>query len=615
MYKRLDIIGGIAGCLGGAGLAFIGYASGQPGTLEIGAAVLVASVLYLLLRNRIAGSSNPSLPANKSLTLIIHIIFFATFAVSIHLMHSSLFRPLLYFVLTSICVAVVAVGILSSGGKTQTWLLLLEILLISFSLRFGLLYELPGLYGVDPWIHSGLVEEWLGDGHISHLTEYRYTKYAGFPVMHLNIMVTRIVTLLNPKDSYYLSIGLFYVASIMFVFLLGRSLINTKTGLLAALLISIDIFHISWAALLIPNSLGIGIFAAMAWLIFKGTSNLPHAFILIVMSVALVFTHPIAALATAIALSLFFMANGVYKRLYKTGVEKMMNIGPNFVILFWVLIFGTWIYTSYSPDRSFFESVFGWLLTTLRTEVQFVGTAFEASVTPLGPLNRVGFLMLIGFIVIGSLFWLWREVISNKKVAIITGIFGLATITFVLPFFNIENLIPGRWLPFISVVGVVIAAEGVMALSRLFNGRIMKSLAMVLIIFLASMFMINSHGVNTLTPFYGRDYMQDPRRNAFFASELNAFETIAEIYDGPITVDRRAYNPLRYNIRVEQWRARLFDIEGGNEGLIAIREYSYTHPVIHRYNKEKYDYLLASFDGSGYNTIYDNGEVKAYLAR
>ncbi len=614
MYKRLDIIGGIVGCLGGAVLASIGYAVRQPGTLEIGMAVLVASAIYLLFRKRIARSSVPSLPANRSLTLVIHIIFFATFAVSIYLMHSSLFRPPLYFVLTSICVAVVVVGILSSNGKTQTWLLLFEILLISSSLRFGLVYELPGLYGIDPWVHSAIAEDWLGDGHISSLAAGRYTKYAGFPVMHLNIMATRIVTLLDPKNSYYLSIDLFYVMSSLFVFLLGRSLINTKTGLLAALLLSIDIFHISWAALLIPTSLGIGIFVAMAWLIFKGTFNLPHTLILIVMSVTLVFTHPIAALVTAIALFLFFITNGAYKKLSRTGVEKM-NISLNFVLLFWVLVLGSWIYASYSPDRSVFTSVFTWLFTTLRTDVEFVGTAFTPSATPLGPLNRIGFLMLIGLIAIGSLVWLWQKAINNRKLAIIISTVGLTLITLVLPFFNIGNLFTARWLPFISILGVVAAAEGIVALSRLFNGRIMKSLAMVLILFIASMFMINSQGVNTRTPFYGRDYMQDPTRRTFFASELNAFETIAEIYDGLITTDGASYDLLNYKILVKHKRARMFDIQGNNEGLIAIRKYSYTHPVIEGYNEEQYSHLLTSFEGSEYNTIYNNGEVKAYLAR
>lgn len=614
MGKRLDIIGGIVGCVAGAVIAGIGYLTGEAGTLEIGAVVLFTSTVYLLFRKRIASSPEPYLPAKTSLTLISHVMFFIAFAVSIYLSHSYLFRPPLYFLLTSICVAAVTVGILTSSGKTQTWVLLLEILLIASSLRFSLLYELPSLYGVDPWRHSAMVEEWVSAGHISNQTQYFFTEYADFPVMHLNIMITRVITLLNPKDSYYLSIGLFYVASIMFVFLLGRSLINAQIGLLAALLISINMSHISWGVLLVPSSFGICIYTAICWLIFKGKYDTPRNLIIIILFVTLAFTHAIPPFANAISLSLFYIANIVYRWLYKTD-EGKMNISLNLPILFWMILFSTWIYASYSPGQSFLASVFGWFVTTLRTDVQLVGGAFEASATPLGPLNRVGFLIFVGFVVIGTLSWLWHKTINPRKVAIITGILGLAVIIFFLPFMNIMNLFPGRWLPFVSVLGAVVAAQGVMALSRLLSGRVMKASGTVLILFIISMFMINSHAANTITPFYGREYMQDPDRGALYASELSALKTFVEIYDGSITVDAPCRRVLMYDIRLGRERTRSFDIGGNNEGLIVVRKYSRTHPIIEGWSKEKYDHLLDSLEGLKYNTVYSNGEVKAYLGR
>lgn len=613
MFKRPDIIGSIGGCLGGAGLAILGYATEQTGTFEIGMVVLVASAIFLLFRKRMVNSSDPSLPANKSLALVIHIVFITSYALSIYAMHSSLFRPPVYFLLTSVSVAVVAVGILSTSGKNHTWPLLTEILLISFSLRFSLLYELPGLYGVDPWVHWTIIDDWLGTGHISPFTEIRFTKYVDFPVMHLNIMTMKLITFLGPKNSYYLAIGPFYVASTLFIFLLGQSLVNTRIGLLAALLISIDIFSISWGALLIPTSLGLGFFAAITWLIFKGTANPRHTLILIVLFVVLTLTHPLASLVTAIALTLYYIVNGLYRRRYQAGAENM-NIRLNLVFLFWVIMLGNWAYSSVSPDRSFMSGVFLWLLTTLQTEVEFVGTAFSPSATPLGPLNRIGFLILIGLIVIGALFWLAQKVIGNRRLTVIITVFSLAAISFSLPFINIENLLTGRWLPFVSALGMIIAAEGVIALSRLLKGRILKSVGVVLILFLTATFMINSQAVNTLTPFYGEAYRQDPNRNAFFKSELNAAETITRIYDGRITTDG-LYKESLFDTRFGPERVKSLDIDGENEGLVVIREYIYTHPTIDRYDEEKYDRLLASFDGSGYSTIYDNGGVKAYLGR
>jgi len=440
-----------------------------------------------------------------------------------------------------------------------------------------------------------------------------YTSYADFPITHLNIMAVRVITQLDPKDSLFLSIGLFYIFSTLFVFLLGQRLINTKTGLLAALLISITSFHIGWGAWLIPCSLGIGIFAMLLWLIFKGNRNVSSTLMLIIMSFVLVLTHTIAALVAALALVFFLIANQVFKRLPGASGEQI-NVGYSFLALFWVFLLARWIYSFYSPSKSFFDAVLGWFVSALRVDVQYTGAAFEALATPQGTLNRVGFLMLIGFIVIGSLFWLSQKAISNKRVAIIIGALGLSVVTFVLPFFNIENFIPGRWLPFIAVLGAAIAAGGILALSRLLNGRVMKSLLMVLIVFIFSMFMVNSYGVNTRTPFYGKDYMQDPQRYAFNESELSAIDTISEIYDGKITTDNE-YRKLPLATQVGQERAISLSIEEENEGLIVIREYVYRHGIFAGQANEQSTRLLDSFSSSGYNMVYNNGEVKAYLPR
>ena len=431
--------------------------------------------------------------------------------------------------------------------------------------------------------------------------------------MHLNVMDMRIITQLDPKDSLFLSIGLFYILSTLFVFLLGQRLINTKTGLLAALLISITSFHIGWGAWLIPCSLGIGIFAMLLWLIFKGSRNVSSTLMLIIVSFVLVFTHTIAALVAALALVFFLIANQVFKRLSGASGEQI-NVGYSFLALFWVFLLARWIYSFYSPSKSFFDAALGWFVDALRVDVQYTGAAFEALATLQGTLNRAGFLMLIGFIVIGSLFWLSQKAISNKRAAIIIGALGLSVVTFVLPFFNIENFIPGRWLPFIAVLGAAIAAGGILALSRLLNGRVMKSLLMVLIVFIFSMFMINSYGVNTRTPFYGKDYMQDPQRYAFNESELSAIDSISEIYDGKITTDNE-YRKLPFEGRVGLERVSSLSIEADSEGLVVIREYIYTHQFAGGGSERESRDLLDSFSSSGYNMIFNNGEVKAYLSR
>lgn len=616
MHKRLDTIGGLLGFLAGASLAYLGYVGGKLATAEIGLAIVAPSLVYLAFQNRITSSSNAFLPETKRLLLMLNIVFFCAFAASIHLMHCSIYRPFFYFVLTSISVAAVAMQTLChTTTKGYTYLLLIEILLISFSLRYGLLYEFPEFYGVDPWDHSLIVESWLDNARISHHIPTGFNLYADFPIMHLDIVITRLTTLLSPKDSFFMSIGLFYIFSILFVFLFGRSLVDTKTGILCALFVSFNQFHVSWGAWIIAMSLGLAIFAMLLWLVFSNVSNSASfaSLITIIMSIILLRTHTIAAFITALVLTSFFVTGEVYKRVRGTQTEGKYP-GYNLVLFFWVALLATWIYSFYSATGSFFHTVFGFFVEALRVDVQYVCAAFQAAPTYTGTLNRMGLIMLIGLIVMGSLCWLSPKLINNRRLAVVIGSMGISLVCFGFPVFNIGNLLPNRWLGFIAVLAAPLAVGGTLALSRVFNSRVAKLLLPVLIIFIFCMFMVNSSGVNTCTPFYGRDYMHDPHRSAYTTGELAAADTIAELYDGQITTDNY-YACLPFRNRVGTNRLTTLNRQTEAEGLIAIREYTRTHEVIQDCTQEQYERMLATFGGSRYNTVYNNGKVEAYLAK
>jgi len=618
--SKLDIIAGAGTCLAGFGLALIGYLSGKSSTLEIGLAALAAGVIYLLFRTRITNFSNQPLSASRPRELIFHIIFFCTFAASIYAIHSAMYRPLIYFILTSFSVAAVAANILSCNTRSQTWVLLLEILLVAFSLRYGLLYELPGFYGNDPWGHAVFIKAWLNQGHI--LAVYNpydpsdYAGYANFPFLHLIVMAMQLVVAPDPKDSLFLSIGLIYIVGALFVFLLGQYLVNTKVGLLSALLVSISQFHIIWGAYLIPTTLGLVLFSMLVWLVLKNKLNIPYVLIIIIMSFSIILTHTVSSFIVAVVLVLFLAATRVFKWQYTTGVEKVY-IGPVFVLLFTISMLARWFFGNYYSTRTFFEAMGTKFVYSLNMDIQFMGASFQESVTPLGPLNRIGFLLLISFTVIGILFWLSPKVINNKKAAIIAGTLGLSIATFALPLFNIDNMLPGRWLAFIAITGSAIAAEGIFALSRLVKGGVAKSLIMVFIVFIFTAFVINSHNINTRTPFYGEEYMRDPIRYAFTDGEMRAVETITKVYDGQIATDPK-YNvqPLWASLGLkESDRGRVLSIDGENPGLVLIREYMYKHQLIVGCSEDQYNNFLGTFKSTNYNMIYNSQPVKAYFKR
>lgn len=616
--RRLDLLCGIAGCLTGAVIVVIGYITGAQATAEMGVALSVACVIYLLFRKKIADSSRPSIPSRTSLTLVLNIIFISAFAASIFVVHLSLHRPPLYFLLISISVAAVAAETLSSESKTQTWLLLLKILLISLNLRAGLFYAFPWLTGTDAWHHISIIETWIDGAYIGNIISptsfVTYTTtYVDFPVMHLIAMATKIITALNSKDSLFLSIGIFNVISTMFIFLIGQRLLDEKCGLLAALFISLSPPNVSFGAVLIPNSLGVVIFSMIFFLVFKSISTATNSLLIILLSVTLILTHTISAFVTSIMLLIILIVNGVYKKIDSSNKERL-SIGYNMVTLFEVLLITRWIYCFYGPGGSFLQTMLIWFVDALRMDTELVGTVIPIEAP--SPLNRIWFLMFIGFSVIGALFWLSREMRSNSRIAVIVCLFGLAMGSIIFPILNIWNLLPGRWVAFVMVSGAVLMILGILLVSEVVNGKIKKAVLVVIIVFVFSMFSINSGPINWQTPFY-----KEHSRSAFTQSELSATDTLSRTYGGNIITDYDyselafMYNKLVLGGQPEFTELTHLNPEVESDGLVVLRDYLYTHPEILRSGVELESDFFSKFNSSGYDKIYDNGEVRAHLSK
>lgn len=621
LIKKLDLIGSIVGCLIGVVAIFIGSIIKVNPVMEIGAAILVASFVYLFYRKKLSNLMDKTLfPPNKSLTLSLNIIFFIAFTSSIFIAHTNLHRPQLYFLLIAICVTAIATETLFSQGKIQIWFILVKIILVSVNLNGNLLYEFPGLYGVDPWVHMSLIETWANEGHIiAHAPMMASASYGyyNYPIFHLIVIVTKILTGLEFKESLFLSVGIFYVvASSLFVFLISKNLLGIKGGLLAALLMITNMFYISWGAWLIPTSLGVVFFAIILYLIFVGRSDHRKLLLLITMVLILVRAHTLSPFVIICALITIYLSKICYERVYKVDINKI-NIGFNFIIIFVVAMLSQWIYAFYTAgSRTFIDSVLSGLFQSVRTEIEFTGKAFSFSNTLdlgiLAPLNRVGFLISMALIVIGTLFWLNPSQISKKKIALISATVVLSIFTYFPIAFGLKNLIAGRWPVFIYIVSAPIISQGVLLLSRYSKIKIAKLLFLVFLIFIYSMFMINQSAVNLHTPFYG-EYSLNPERNAYTQSELQAVDTISRIYNGSNVTTDNHYARLVFPVQIGYENIYMLDTKVKNDGIIVLRNYVYIHPydTIINYDELNQDFLL-QFEGSEYNIIYDNRDVQAY---
>jgi hypothetical protein len=276
-------------------------------------------------------------------------------------------------------------------------------------------------------------------------------------------------------------------------------------------------------------------------------------------------------------------------------------------------VLGWWTYGYYLPSKSFLEYSVRPLMAALEAGPTVVGGAFSASEFFL---NRVGFLLVIAYIALGALLVMSKKIVDSVGLSLVGATGMLALITYGLPSLGIQNLIPGRWIVFIMIMSAPVAAEAFVALPRLAKSALRQGLIVVLSASILSFFMVNNVGVNAHSPLYGGANAQDPPRYAFSQSELTAAQAILGSWDGKIITDYPYYY-LPLMTEVGPQRLEVINAETGDgEGMVVLRDYIRTHWTQEELvlgNPGTVEGYLNGLDTSGYDVVYSNKSVKAYL--
>ena len=243
--------------------------------VEAGVTAFLACATYLIIRKRLlllGSSSLQALALNRPAYLILNIAFLALFTyslLSVDLRPELYSRPLGYFIATAIMATILAVEILFlPRGKAYESFVLVKIMLIALSLRWMPQFIFPGLIGVDPWGHQMFTAQILEAGSIPG-----GYPYSNLPVMHLIIVATSLITDLSYKFATMLSISLLHVVGLIFVFLLGRFVFDSKVGLLAALLLGVAAYWINLGMGIHPTTLALVLVAMLIYMIFKARQD------------------------------------------------------------------------------------------------------------------------------------------------------------------------------------------------------------------------------------------------------------------------------------------------------------------------------------------------------
>ncbi len=631
---HLDVTMAWLGCILAIPLTiYLQAAMRSPLLVLVGIIVFFTCLAYLLIRRRRSALVQTHTEAPPRAYLLLNILFFALLTYSIlafHLRPEFYTRPMVYFIATVAMAALLAVEILFlPSRRSAVPFTLFKIVVISLSLGWSHLLLYPGIVGTDPWHHQMFAGKILEAGYIP--SGYHYSE---MPVMHLLSGATSLVTGLNYKLATMFSVSLLQVVcTALFIFLLGKFIHSTRTGLLAALLLVIAGVVIEYTQKPIPNSLGTVLIPVVVYLLFKLRQERPATAVClsVLLMVALILTHAIAAVMLAAVLALIWLGAAVHRRLrYRTAagfriflVAALLFTGTSFT--YWTLVSGwtpylNWLgreFTDRLVDGPHPPAVVDPPPTDL-PPLSAALTHYLDHVIPFGErlFTQLGHFLFFALAVFGSLALLSRS-LRNTYGFVLVGV-GLMVLAITFLGISIDFFALGRfnYLAHILLavpVGIALLWLAGWSRSRM-TGTLITGMMVLALAFLMAVGPAANNDNRTLAPHITVSY-------GFTPSEMEAANTAARIHDGYIAGDRN-YRNLGFLPEFEGRMANICDqiyyrdFTEIQDKLVLIREDIVVNPMkIHGFSPFRLDYdPRDALSEQGFSRVYDSGSVSGFVS-
>ncbi|MFC2056482.1 hypothetical protein ACFLTO_02800 [Chloroflexota bacterium] len=612
---RVSVITAIAGALLGAVILLLGFVYSKSSMISIGLILIIVCLVYLIFKQKLLALVSDH-QASRGLILIINITFWLSLAGSIYsLSAETLNRPLIYFILISIAASMIALQILYSRQKGTTYLILFEVLLVSLSVRASAFFVFPTIPGADPWEHANYIKDFVNLGRIASTSGNVH--YLDYPIMHLNVTAMKLITGtgVDYKATMFLGVGLPLMLSSVFVFLIGRSLVNTRVALLAALLISLADCHLMWSIQIIAMSLGISLYTMILYLFLRDKDNINSLSIslVIVALFVLILTHTVSAFIMFCFILSFLIGKYAYRLLYiERGTSERNMISFGLLALFGVGMLAVWMNSAYVGSGTFFHVIVRAFYGSLTTEAAFMDATPVASGLRLD-LNNLGFLILVFFGILGCLLWLTQKEESRTKVSLIAMLIVFFATIFSFSLFGIKNILPGRWYVFIYIVLTIVAASAILTVIYRIGYHKLRAILLICIVFGISFFMITNNNSNMDSPIYT---LESNSRKVYTNSEMAVGEWVAEAYDGEIITDvHYGGQVLREYMGRHDVYGDMLNEEQLNSGMVIWRDVMAERLVR---SLSGYVVLGETYEPkleSSHSLPYANNASKAFLAR
>ena len=628
---RMDVTLAKAGVVVSVLLLGLRFLASQVFLVAIPLAFAAGCALYLLIRDRTAHRpATVSLP--RVATGYLPSVVLLGLAGVVLAVDAAGQRTALAYVLTGgVCVVILAQVFLTE--EPEPALVLFEILLAAVVVRLVAMFATPGFVGVDAWTHVPVFVE--GIARTGSLDAIGGSKYAMAPFYHL---VGAVGTLVAgaARRGVYLTLGLLVPLSALFVYATAQLFVPARWALFGTALYAFSDQFIRWGMHVIPTSLGLVFFLAVAYCL---TAVLVeervgwHVALLLTFSLAAVFTHQVSTAVLLVPLGAAPLAaatwDAVDGRAYPGRFSPHTKaLSGVFVVTLGVTLW-SWAVTPFGGGTSFLWNRIqvvqlavqdaGFLaLTSTRAPGGAAGQAAgtESVLGGLVPfIDVTGFSLLLAASVLGGLAMLRWSRPSDAALTHVATAAVVFVVVFGLSLFGIRALLPGRWIAFMYVPFAVMAAAGLYHLSRKASRPTVLAVALVLVLGYPTT-MVVAEKATLDSPAFEETYP----RYAYTEPEIAAMYAIATIRPPAVAEGIRTDHPYRTIFESPGgFDARVLVMSGGTaqaSTAVVYRDYQSTGPVtFHRPGGGPFAGFTGNFGPEsvcppGRNHVYANDQVR-----
>ena len=571
---------------------------------------------------------------------IINIVFVCITSASVVVLSTAVYsRPVLFLVLASVLAALIALEIAITTNSRHVPSALFKIIILGVLIRASAYFEFPSPIAVDPYYHVGFIQFVIDHGSIpAHAAPYASLEYPSLPIMHLLVAALTLITGLSVYNSYFF-VGIIECISVIFIFLIGRAVLNVRSGLLAALLLVVANQFLLWGTIITPETLGIVLTLVVVAALFlvPRSDMLSYTALLLVLFAGILLTHEGTSAYTALVLIIVVssfalvskMFGGAGRRRKMQDVEVLslhLRSLALLVALFVASIISYWTLTGGSALNRAVALVQGGVSpsSTLASPAGAVAGVVRSAATLVPHLapsaipvwSDLPVLIPIFFATFGFLYVLSAKREKALTVAWIGASALILIITVGIYFFGSGVSQPERWIVYLQVFMVIPAAVGILTLGSLVNMR--KGLAVIFSAVLILGFVSVTHPNVKIASELPWDQVP---RIALLPSEVAAAQTIANNTDGRLVRTDLAYAPIflyQYNYSNTTVFQPLSGITGFSDNNsswvvrleIANNPYLVGSGPVPKLGAQQYESIEAT-----QNVIYDAGTVQVVTAK